>query len=427
MAGTSPLAFRWSRARLGLLGAASVIALTSLQLVRQSGTPSWESVWAEDGAVYGREAIAVPLWRTFFRGYGGYVQLVPRLIASLARVVGVDGIAAAFACGAALLTAVLAVFVFRCTAGWIDDVWLRGVVAAMSALVPVAYVEASTNIANLGWPLLVAASWAIVSRQRQTTDTVLRAVVLAATALSTTVAALLAPAAFLVAMRRRERREWIVFGSFAVALALQLVLDRTAQASPPYHLTSSVGDLLEVFGVRVIGGTVIGERWIGAAWDAWHYGVAAVGIGALVAVGIVCRGAGRDRWALSLAALVAAFAMFAVPVWIRGSEAMRLHDSGLRPDGARYLVAPAVLMVSAIVVLVDGARKAWLRWLVVAHAIVLIAVSFQVANPRSRSTSWDMVVDRARVECQAETGDTTVRLAVTPPPLVLPVRCDDLR
>ena len=426
MAGSTPSALASSRARVAVLTAAAVVALTSLQLVRQSGTPSWQSVWAEDGAIYGREAFGVPLWRTLFRGYGGYVQFVPRLIATFARVVGVEGVAALFAFSAALVTALLAVFVFRCTAGWIDDPWLRGVVAVMSALAPVSYVEAGNNIANLGWPLLVGASWAIVSRQRQVADTVARAVVLVATALSTTVAALLVPGAFAVALHRGRRREWTVFGCFVSALAAQALLDRTAEPSPPYHLTSSAGDLFEVFGVRIVGGAVIGERWIGDAWKAWHYGVAAIGVAAVIGIAFACRRATRDRWALAGIALVGAFFLFAIPVWIRGSQAMRLHESALRPDGARYLFAPVVVLVSGIVVLVDGARRAWLRWVIVMHAVVLIAVTMQVANVRSKATPWDVVVDRARSECEHKFIATTTRLPVTPPPLVMLVTCADL-
>src|SRR5207248_3407997 len=109
----------------------------------------------------------------------------------------------------------------------------------------------------------------------------------------------------------------------------------------------------------------------------------------LVGVAFACRRAGRDRWALVGAALVVAFALFAVPVWIRGSAVMRLQESGLRPDGSRYLVAPTVVVISSVAVLVDGARRSWLRTLLVAHSIMVIVVAFQLANPRSTAIEWD--------------------------------------
>ena len=414
---------RWSRGRAIALSSAAVIALTSLQLARQPGTRSWQSIWAEDGAVYGREALGLPLWRTLFRGYGGYVQLVPRLLASLVGVVGVSGVAILFAVSSALVTAVLALFVFRCTADWIDDVGLRAVVAAMTALVPIAYFETNNNIANLGWPLLVASCWAIVSRRRAPVDTGLRAGVLVATALSTTVAALLAPAALLLAVRRRRRSEWIVVSCFSLALALQLVLDRTAQASPSTHDSASAGDLFQVFGVRVIGGLVVGERWLYDAWRAWHYGVVLVAAVVLAALALACRRAGPDRWWLAAASLVMAFAVFAAPVWVRGSTGLRLRDSGLTPAGARYFVAPVVLLVGGVAVLVDGSGRAWLRRLVVVHAVVVVVVGFQLANLRSISTPWDQVVRHAQEECRAKPGDALERLAISPPNWVMPVTC----
>lgn len=416
-----------SRSRGIALVTVAVIALTGLQLLRQPGTRSWQSIWAEDGAVYGREAFALPVWRTLFRGYGGYVQVVPRLLASPIRLIGVSGAAALFAVSASLVTALLAVFVFRCTAGWIDDVWLRLVVAAMTAVAPIASVETTANLANLGWPLLIACAWACVSRRTQTLDTVLRTVVVVATALSTTLAALLVPGALAIAIRRRQRRDWIVFVAFSLALALQLALDRSAEPAPRYGVTSTVGDLFEVFGVRVLGGAVIGERWLQDAWKAWHYGIVAIAVAVFVGIAVACRRAHRDRWILAAAGLLTAVVVFAVPVWIRGSAPMRLHAAGLRIEGSRYLVVPIALLVSAAAVLVDGAGRTWLRRLVVLHAVVLIAAGFQMSNIRSAARPWNEEVQRARVECRTQAADKVVRLAVSPAGLVMPVRCSRLQ
>ena len=414
---------RWSRSRAIAMGSAAVVALTSLQLARQPGTPSWRSIWAEDGAVYGREAFGLPIWRTLFRGYGGYVQFVPRLLASIVGVAGVSRAASLFAVSGAAVTALLALFVFRSTASWIDDVGLRVVVSAMTALVPIAYFETTANISNLGWPLLVASAWAIVSRRCAPIDTGLRAGVLVATALSTTVAALLAPAALVSAIRRRRRSEWVVMSCFALALAVQLVLDRSAAASPSTHDSASVGDLFQVFSVRVMASMVMGERWLYDAWRAWHYGVVLVAIVALVAIALACRRAGRDRWCLAAGSLVTAFALFAAPVWVRGSTGLRLPEAGLTAAGARYFVAPIALLVGGVAVLVDGSGRAWLRRVVVAHSIVLIVVGFQISNLRSVSRPWDAVVQQAQGECRAKSSDALERLPISPPHWVMAITC----
>jgi hypothetical protein len=214
---------------------------------------------------------------------------------------------------------------------------------------------------------------------------------------------------------------------FSLALAVQLVLDRTAQASPPTHASASVGDLFQVFGVRVIGDAVVGERWLYDAWRAWHYGIVVVAIVVLAAVALACRRAGRDRWCLAIGALVMAFALFAAPVWVRGTTGLRLPDSGLTPAGARYFVAPVVLLVGGVAVLVDGSGRAWLRRLVVVHSIVLIVVGFQIANLRSISTPWDTVVRQAQAECRTQPGDAVERLAISPPQWVMPITCTHAR
>ncbi|MEY2434909.1 MAG: hypothetical protein QOC92_4634, partial [Acidimicrobiaceae bacterium] len=223
---TGPWVSGWAKARTAVLALVAVIALTALELARQPGTRSWQSMWAEDGTVYGTDAFALSLPSTILRGYAGYVQVVPRVLALAVPAVPVTRVAAVFAFEASLVTALLAVSVYRCSEGWIDHRGLRTVVAAMTALVPIAYLETSTNIANLGWPLLVASGWALVSRRDQLVDTVLRIVVVVATALSTTLAALFWPAAVAVAVRRRQRRDWAVFAALSVGLGLQFVLDR---------------------------------------------------------------------------------------------------------------------------------------------------------------------------------------------------------
>ncbi|HXW34533.1 MAG TPA: hypothetical protein VEJ87_08130, partial [Acidimicrobiales bacterium] len=68
------LGHRWA----GVLLMASAIILP---LFRLRGTPSWQTVWAEDSTIYTHQAVFYGSFHSLFRGYNGYLQLPPRLLA----------------------------------------------------------------------------------------------------------------------------------------------------------------------------------------------------------------------------------------------------------------------------------------------------------------------------------------------------------
>ena len=70
---------RWA---LILLEVVAVALGALVMLARIGGRPAWQSVWAEDPGVYLPGALAHP-WH-LLQPYGGYLQLVPRIIGQIA-------------------------------------------------------------------------------------------------------------------------------------------------------------------------------------------------------------------------------------------------------------------------------------------------------------------------------------------------------
>jgi hypothetical protein len=399
-----------------------------LQLLRQAGTPSWQSIWAEDGSVYATDALNMSPAATLFRGYAGYVQFLPRVLALSVRLVPVRRASVVLAVLASLCCALLALFVYRSTERWIDSTALRLVAAATVALLPASYLETTANIANLGWPLLVATFWAILSRHESMTDTGLRCVVVALTALSTTVAVLLAPLALGAAWYRRRRRDWAVAAAFGVALAVQLALDRSAGPSPP-RSPNSTADIPEVFGVRVLGSIAFGERWLGTVWSSLHFWLIPLAI-LLISIVVLraARDASRERRWFAVAGLGFAFVLFAVPVWMRGTGFMHLSGESLNINAPRYVIAPTAVAFSALLVVVDATRRRWLRYVVVAQAAFVMAICFRMPSVRSDAEPWGAEVDRAAQQCRDQPTLTLVRLPISPgPPWTVVVPCERVR
>jgi len=347
-----------------------------------------------------------------------------------ARMLSVDNVALYLAAAAAAVWAVLALFVYTSTEGWIRTRTLRVLVVAMTVLLPASYFEVNANIANVGWPLLFASFWAIVSRRQSTGHTVARCAVVALAALSSALAGLLLPLALAVTFVRRRVSDVVVTLSLAFGMVVQVVATHFTQ---PDHtpLASRASELPAEYGVRVVGTMLVGERWLSSAWTA--LGPWLVVLAAVVLIGLVwladVRSVSRSRWYVAAAAAALSVALFLVPVWLRGSLILRLHaGQAISPGGSRYVVVPVLLLLTALVIVLDEARNSWTKWAVFVHGLALIVVCFGLANQRSRGPEWQAQLARARETCEREQVDLAVPVPITPSPgWVVAVPCHTLR
>jgi hypothetical protein len=124
--------------------------------------------------------------------------------------------------------------------------------------------EVTANLANLGWPLLLATFWGIAARGEERFDVVCRVVVVTLTALTITLAVLLVPWAIAFTMRRKRRADKVVLASLGGALTVQLIAGWFAPTVD--YPGSSLSDLATEFGVRVLASFVVGERFLPRLW-----------------------------------------------------------------------------------------------------------------------------------------------------------------
>ena len=82
------------------------VVLTIVALLRRAGVEATNSIWAEDGALFYRDALSAPGPSNLVQTYNGYVQLLPRLVFEGIRYVSVaDAAFAISVTGAALVAA----------------------------------------------------------------------------------------------------------------------------------------------------------------------------------------------------------------------------------------------------------------------------------------------------------------------------------
>src|SRR5262244_2267306 len=402
----------------------AVVALGALvMLARIGGRPAWDSIWAEDRGIYLPEALAHP-WH-LLQSYGGYLQLVPRLIGQAAALVPVRHASVAFAVGGALVASACGLFAYHASAGHISSRWLRALLGLSVVLLPVAQLEIADNGVNSIWYLLVALFWAALWRPRTRSGAAVAAVVAFAAAASSSLALLFAPllAARAIVVPRRLREHaatagWALGSLLQVGVILTSHQSRLRPHDPAnavlyyahdvllpalgWHLSWHLRDILGLTGATALAGGFI-------------FAVLAYA----VATGLV------------FTAVTSAFA------W--GGPGQRV--TVIVERGARYSTLPILLLDAALIVAADAyARRWWPRPRAVAAVAALIAVlavgwatdfRYPVRRFAGPASAWEYTVDPWLRYCQhTPTGTITFTFRNwwgRPRKLVTTFSCSSLR
>ena len=415
---------RRAAASVGFVG-----LVVAVELLRQPGARTWDTVWAEDGTIYAEQAIHLPALTALTRPYAGYVQLLPRLLALPARVLPVAWYAPWFAVAGALTAALLGLLVVHSAEGWITNRGLRWLVGLTVATTPTVAYELNANVVNLNWLLLATSFWVIASRRRGAAETTLRACVLALAALSTPLTAVMVPFAVVVTVRRRRRPDLVVLGALLGGLALQAAIAVGAVRAPASG--RDYGHATEGFFVRVVGSLVLGERWLSDLFPVHTHLVIFGSVAVVVAIAALARAdrlRGDRAWFVGSAVFTAVL-VYAVAAVARGTDWMPFAapDGSFTNAGSRYEYVPIFLLTSAIVVLVDRSRLDWLKALVAAWVLVVLVSSWGPTSSRSAGPDWSAAVRQAQADCRAHPDQAEALLPITPFTWRVAIPCSRLR
>ena len=105
-----------SRRVIVLAYGTAFFALTTVSLLRQSGAPPTDTIWAEDGMIFYPQALTHSVLGALFTPYAGYLQLFPRLMFDWVSILPPADVAGAAAIVGAASLAALALFVFHASA-----------------------------------------------------------------------------------------------------------------------------------------------------------------------------------------------------------------------------------------------------------------------------------------------------------------------
>jgi hypothetical protein len=422
-------------ARGALLAVGAVVLGAAAGLLRQPGAGALDTIWAEDGSIFLSEAVSDGPLSSLTTSYAGYHHLVPRLLALVASAFPASAAAAVIAIEAAVAVALIALLVYRASEGHLASVPARVLVAAPVVVVPISQGDVLNSIANFHWFGLYALFWLLIWTPTGRAGRVLAVGTVFLIAASDILVMVFVPLALWRALRRPAGRGREPHGAaLGVALALGLFIHFAGlvSGSSERELAPSPVQAVSGWFLRAVPAPLVGERWLGGEVTArWIVlaGVAWLVVGAIVLLAYLSRrraalppaNAVRPDWTLAIAAGLHSAALYMLPTMLEGIAT------------PRYAVAPALLVIVALVALlqpdrVTGRGKGPLVALATLLAVVA-AVNFRVDNARGDGPRWSDELERARAECVV--SGTAPQIQIPPvrasQPWFVDAPCDYLR
>jgi hypothetical protein len=418
-----------------VLGAVVQVAAVGIaaiaMLLRVPGRPAWRTIFGEDYFWFLTWAIKQP-WH--WSAYAGYVQVLPRFIAQVVSYLPLPDASLAFALASAVVAACGALFIFHASAGHIESLKLRALLAMALVLLPIAPMEVIGSVVDTPWYLLPVLFWAMLWRPRTRPAMAAAAAVGLLTMASTILAALLAPllvARLYVLRRPREHAVsagWLagclVQATFVIPVALHghSRLHRNSLAPP--------GLALAFYGHVVL---LPSLGWHTSWWLRSFAGangataIAAVVLAVSFGLILVTQPGAR---LFVVTALAVGFIFTVISVTINRAPAT---DPMLytRVLGTRYTIMADFLIVSALIVGADHAlrsrahdrrrQRAGLKSVAAVTALVVFltatwAVDFRYTGLRTTTAwSWAPIAAKWERDCaHSRTGEITETVYTKP-------------
>ena len=374
----------------------SFLALASVaQLFRLGPSSALNSLWAEDGAIFLGGAMSHNFFDALTMTHGEYLVVLPRLIAELGTAVPLHDAAMAMNLATVLIVALSGLAVWYAAAGQIHSPYLRALLVALLILCPVSSIEAVATPTNVAWYTGFAVFWLLLWRPATTWGACLGALSILVTGLSTPVTLFFFPIALLRAVAIRERRDALIVGAYALGVAIQVPATMLSDEQLPGSVWSR--HIVTAFLQRVVDSSVLGLELGGSTWSdwGWPFLIAIVaGVAVFFAVMLVRARSGRLLAAIAIATSVA---MFMSSAYVRAplGDFMVWRTGEYANLGGRYAMVPALLLISAALVLIDARRTSpkGRRIAAIATAAVLmvaLVTSFDVRGEIGRGgPPWD--------------------------------------
>jgi hypothetical protein len=378
-------------------------------LLRTGFLATLDSAWAEDGRDFLAASLRDGPVASLLEPYAGYGHLVPRILSGIASIGPLTAASAVIAVESALVVGLLALVVYRASAGHVPDPRIRFLLAAFVALQPVAH-EVLLSLANLQWYLLFAAFVVLLWSGSRPSHLVVAGVLCFLTAASSPFGALLLPFAVLRVVVLRTRSAWIAPAALAAGFVLQTWVMLHAPERGLTLMTSPFRLGAWYLG-HVLAPVVFGERLTGDDLTARSL---VLGVLALAVCAVLWRLASRRARTDMLPVLVCTV-VFSVLVYLGPTVV-----GGIAAP--RYGVPAALALAFGIAVLlaqvledrrVGQVPRRQSTWVLGVGAVIFVCWAISLPAARAAGPSWSQEVRDAVPACESASA-TSVVVPVSP-------------
>ena len=407
----------WAAAVLGAAG------LTLAAWLRLPGLTR-DTLWAEDGGVFLRQALGSRFLDGVLDPYDGYLHLLPRVLAHVSLRIGpLEAYAERITWLSCASVGLVGTAVFFLSRPYVPSTGSRVLLAAIPALLPVGPLEVLGNTANLHWYMLWLTPWILIYPTRRHLPNILLAGLSFVVAMTEIQTVLFAP---LIWVAVRTRRQWGGSVGLLLGLVMQFITfvrfpRSVSKDAVPWDLGSVIiGWLLQ-------GGVSSVESSASSAGFAWTYfGGALLVVPIALLLAPIVTAAFKGRATLFV---VAAFVGVSAALWFAAqvfnnrafmNYSSFTNEEWLKFDFLRYAAAPAMFALGALALATGGFywgqeagkpldgvpnNRRGLRWEKTCATVIVAILVFGFFPPtssRAAGPSWQAQVSAGRSACAAD-------------------------
>ena len=398
-----------------VLAVACVIAAVAISLSRTVGPGSLNTIWIEDAKFLLNQGLNNSFATALTSPISSYYQEPARLLTAIALwfpLAWVPGVMAIFA---AAQYAMYGLVAYIASGPHLRSPWLRLLIAAPVCAIPLAYTQVNNDLVTVQFFGLYGAFWTVLWIPGTRAGRILAPLVMATVSWTAVLSVVFFPLIIARLIVDRSKSAWALAILWASGVWLQLSETVLGRSHHDMYGFNGLPFVVKNYITRVVPRALFGERSLGGAGVDYR-GEVAVPLHVTSVAGhdalIVCA------WAVVLLIVVLAAIKFTDPNWTLAGVAA-LFSVGIFVDELlintaivqpRYVIAPALLLYTALVALMRPRLKegmtpvrAAVRWAPAAGFAVLLLVAvtlnFRVTNGRTTSPAWTSVVATAHSDC----------------------------
>jgi hypothetical protein len=420
-----------------LAAVACVVAGAAVSLARTAGPGALNSIWIEDANNFLPDALHQSVMTTLTTQLNGYYLVVPRAITAIAVAFPLTWAPGIMAAGAAAGYAMFGLIAYIASGPHLRSPWLRLLIAAPACLIPFGYTQVNNDLATEQFVAIYGIFWLLLWRPVTLGGRLAAPAIMLGTTLSSILPILLAPLVAARLIADRSKTSIAVAVCWGAGLLAQWTIQWRGMSNRSSSLFTSPLWIVGNYFSRVVPRALFGELALGGPGTNGEGHPLPLHISNMALHDALVLGA----CAIVVAVVVVALARLTAPNWPLAITAMTFSVvvfigeivDNLQIVQPRYVIAPALLLYTAIVAmlrprgvtgetfpavepegvlggeaLATAARRgprsavaaAWTPVTVFALLLaVVIGFNFRVFNNRSESPPWTAVVTIATHEC----------------------------